>query len=140
MNAPTAGEFLQRIAHTLKGRIAPAIEADYPKTQAFMAAVVLQKLGRHLVSAAEQAAAETADVDALLADLQTQLRGGAVPAAVSAALESLARTCDAAALCRLIEALYASRTALGERTFAALLGRVRRTLRRSIDRRMEVAA
>jgi hypothetical protein len=42
------GELLQRIASTLKRDVGPAIEAEYPKTQAFMAAVVLQKLGRQL--------------------------------------------------------------------------------------------
>ena len=40
---------------TLKQEIAPAIDAEYPKTQAFMAAVVLQKLGRQLGSRARSA-------------------------------------------------------------------------------------
>jgi tetratricopeptide (TPR) repeat protein len=37
---------LRRIAQTLRESIGPAVEAEYPRTQAFMAAVVLQKLGR----------------------------------------------------------------------------------------------
>jgi hypothetical protein len=140
MGDVTAGELLQRIAQTLKQHIGPAIEAEYPRTQAFMAAVVLQKLGRHLGLTSDHAAAETADLIGLLADLQGILENATVPAAVSGAIETLARTRENAALCGLIEALYAARTALGEARFAALLGRIRQTLRRSIDRRMEVAA
>ena len=41
-------QLLERIATTLKRDIGPAVLGDYPKTQAFMAAVVLQKLGRQL--------------------------------------------------------------------------------------------
>ena len=56
------------------------------------------------------------------------------------AVQTLTRTRDAAALCTLIETLYASRAELGAARFDALLGRVRETLRASIDRRMEYAA
>lgn len=140
MNDPTGGDLLQRIARTLKRHVGPAIEADYPRTQAFMAAVVLEKVGRQLASAADHAAAEKADIDALLGDLRALLRDAKAPAGMGDALESLARTRHAGALCALIETLYRSRAALGEPTFATLLGRIRRTLRRSIDRRMEVAA
>lgn len=140
MNEPTAGALLQRIARTFKERIAPAIDAEYPRTQAFMAAVLLEKLGRHIASAGAHAAAEAADADALLADLQGMLGEATPPAVVTSAVETLARTREGGALCGLIEALYASRAALGEPTFAALLGRIRRTLRRTIDRRLEVAA
>jgi len=136
----TAGELLQRIAQTLKQHIGPAIDAEYPRTQAFMAAVVLEKLGRHLGLVDEHAAAETADLEVLLADLRRLLENVNVPATVSAAIDTLAQTRDTAALCRLIEALYVARALLGEVRFAALLGRIRQTLRRSIDRRMQVAA
>jgi hypothetical protein len=140
MNDPTGGDLLLRIARTLQRRIGPSIEAEYPRTQAFMAAVVLEKVGRQLASAADHAGAEKTDVEALLADLRALLRDAKAPAGVGEALESLAQARQATALCGLIEALYANRPALGEPTFAALLGRIRRTLRRSIDRRMEIAA
>jgi hypothetical protein len=130
---------LERIARLLKEQIGPAVDGEYPKTQAFMAAVVLQKVGRQLALAAEHAAAETADLTALLADLRGLLADDAAPAPVRAAVDDAAQTRDNPALCRLIEALYAERAALGEARFAALLGRVRRTLRHSIDRRMAVA-
>ena len=135
----TEGDLLERIAQLLRRDIGPAIDAEYARTQAFMAAVVLQKVGRQLALAGEHAAAETADLAALLADLRARLSEGDAPAAVRAAVDGLAKVRDSAALCRLIEALYAARAELGEARFAALLGRARVTLRRSIDRRMAVA-
>lgn len=134
------GELLQRIASTLKRDVGPAIEAEYPKTQAFMAAVVLQKLGRQLDLEGAHRSADAADLSALLDDLSGVLGGGEIPASVTGAIQALARTRDAAALCALIETLYASRAELGAARFDALLGRVRETLRASIDRRMEYAA
>jgi hypothetical protein len=133
-------ELLQRIANTLKRDIAPAIEAEYPKTQAFMAAVVLLKLGRQLGLEGAHRAADATDLSALLDDLRGSLAGGETPASVTEAVRTLTRTRDAAAVCTLIETLYASRAELGAARFETLLGRVRETLRASIDRRMEYAA
>jgi hypothetical protein len=75
----------------------------------------------------------------LLDDLRGVLEGGEMPASVTEAVQTLSLTRDAAALCTLIETLYASRAELGAARFDALLGRVRETLRASIDRRMEYA-
>jgi hypothetical protein len=133
------GELLQRIASTLKRDVGPAIEAEYPKTQAFMAAVVLQKLGRQLDLEGAHRSADAADLSVLLDDLRGVLEGGEMPASVTEAVQTLSLTRDAAALCTLIETLYASRAELGAARFDALLGRVRETLRASIDRRMEYA-
>ena len=131
------GDLLLRIAETLRQEIAPAVVAEYPKTQAFMAAVVLQKLGRQVALAAEHARAARADLDALIGDLTTSVADGEgeLPRAVA----HLAQSRNAAALCGLIETLYASRGALGEPRFEELLARVRRTLRADIERRMEYA-
>jgi hypothetical protein len=133
------GDLLPRIAQILRREIGPAVEAEYPRTQAFMAAVVLEKLGRQLALAREHAAAETAELTTLLADLRALLADGHAPAAIRAAIDGLEQTRDAATLCRLIEALYASRAPLGEARFTALLARIRTTMRRSIDRRVAVA-
>ena len=133
------GDLLQRIARILRQEIGPAVDAEYPRTQAFMAAVVLEKLGRQLALAGEHAAAETADLTALLADLRTLLADESAPAAIRTAIDGLEQTRDAAAVCRLIEALYACRVPLGEARFTALLARIRTTMRRSIDRRVAVA-
>lgn len=135
----TDAELLRRIAQILRQDIGPAVEGDYPRTQAFMAAVVLEKLSRGLALAGEHAAAEEADLAALLADLRGLLADESAPAAVTAAIDGLAQRRDNAALSRLIDALYAERAALGDARFTALLGRIRPTLRRSVDRRMAVA-
>ena len=135
-----ADQLLERIATTLKRDIGPAVEGEFPKTQAFMAAVVLQKLGRQLGLAAVHSAADEADTQALLADLRVELEKAPAPAAVAAAVATLAGQHDDQAMCDLITALYAARTELGEARFALLLGRVRKNLRASIDRRMVYAA
>ncbi|MDF1722606.1 MAG: hypothetical protein P1U65_18190 [Minwuia sp.] len=64
---------------------------------------------------------------------------GDTPQTVRDAIAALPDTHNAG-LCSLIEQLYASGAELGQPRFEALLGRVRQDLRRSIDRRMEVAA
>ena len=130
-------ELLQRIAQTLRKDIAPALEAEYPKTQAFMAAVVLDKVGRQLALAPRHAAAAKAELDALIADLTADVAD--VPPPVHAAVAALAKTRDAQSLSALIEALYASKAALGERRFDELLARVRETLRGDIERRLDFA-
>jgi hypothetical protein len=134
----TEGELLLRIASTLKQEIAPAVEAEYPKTQAFMAAVVLQKLGQQLALAPAHAQANAADVDALVADLSAAITTS-TPDGVRRAVEALVQTRDAAALSQLVQSLYANRAELGERRFGELLARVRVTLRADVERRLEYA-
>ena len=134
----TEGELLLRIASTLKQDIAPAVDAEYPKTQAFMAAVVLQKLGRQLALAPAHAQANDADLDALIADLSAAT-ATSTPDDVRRSIEVLAQARDAAALSQLVQSLYANRAELGERRFDELLARVRVTLRAGIERRLEYA-
>ena len=134
----TEGELLLRMASTLKQEIAPAIEAEYPKTQAFMAAVVLQKLGQQLALGPAHAKANDVDLDSLLADLAVAT-ATPTPAGVRQSVEKLAQARDAAALSRLVQSLYANRSELGERRFVELLARVRVTLRAAVERRLEYA-
>jgi hypothetical protein len=136
----THDELLQRIAGTLKKEIGPAIEAEYPKTQAFMAAVVAQKLGRQVGLARTHESAEVADIESLLVDLRAIVQATAVPARVLDAINILDNARTKRDLCMVIDALYLERGELGETSFTALLNRVRKTLRASIDRQMEYAA
>ena len=69
--APDA--LLERIARTLKKEIGPAVEAVSPKTQAFMASVVLQKLAGQLRLADEHAAAGRRDLQELATELAGEL-------------------------------------------------------------------
>jgi thioredoxin-like negative regulator of GroEL len=135
-----ADDLLRRMAHTLKREIGPAITDEYPKTQAFMAGVVLEKLARQIELAPLHAAAESADIAALLSALGELLAPAEVPAALSVALVTLARSRDQAALSGLVGALYETRTALGAERFERALGRVRETLRAGIDRQLAYAA
>ena len=135
-----ADQLLERIATTLRRDIGPAVAGEFPKTQAFMAAVVLQKLGRQIGLQAVHGAADEDDKQALLDDLRSDFEQAPVPAAVAAALATFAGQRDASALCGLITALYEGRSALGETRFDLLIGRVRKNLRASIDRRMVYAA
>ncbi len=137
MNTP---ELLARIATTLKQGIAPAVAEDYPRTQAHMAAVVLDKVARDLATAEAHRDAAAADVAALVHDLAAALPVDATPALLGDALARLAADRDNAALAAVVAALYAVRGELGEVRFDNLLGRVRETLRRDIDRRCAVAA
>ena len=138
--APAA--LLERIARTLKTDIGPAVEAAYPKTQAFMAAVVLQKLAGQLRLADDHAAADRRDLQELAAELATELNTAtlATPPALRAAVHGLDHDHDTASVSRLIEALYATRSELGEERFHSLIGRVRARLRARIDREMVYAA
>lgn len=136
----TDGELLQRLSRTLKQDIGPAIDDEYPKTQAFMAAVVTEKLGRQIALAHVHRQAERLDIAALLSDLSDLLNAGTDPAILTDALASLVENPEKVGLCRLIEALYASRSELGKARFGSLLDRVRITLRAEIDRQMEYAA
>jgi hypothetical protein len=136
----TPDQLLERIAALLRRDIGPAVGDEYPRTQAFMAGVVLQKLSRQLASAEAHRIAEAADMDALIGDLDAALASDGAPPTVVAAIAALRRERDNRALCALISALYEDRAMLGAGRFDTLLGRVRRTLRASIDRRMEFAA
>jgi hypothetical protein len=130
-------ELLLRIAEMLKQEIAPSIDTEYPKTQAFMAAVVLQKLGRQVALAQTHARAAVAELDALIIDLTVSAADA--PSAIRDAVAQLSQSRDAAALCGLVESIYASRDVLGDRRFEGLLARVRCTLRADVDRRLEYA-
>jgi hypothetical protein len=128
-------DLLGRVSTTLREEIGPAVTGAYPRTQAFMAAVVLEKVARQLALTAAHERADAADMPQLFADLDTMLTTGDTPSAVRAAV---AEGGDTEGLCRVIEALYAHRDALGP-SFDAALARVRTTLRASVDRQMEYA-
>lgn len=132
-------ELLERIARTLKTDIGPAVEAAYPKTQAFMAAVVLQKLAGQLRLAGEHAAANRRNVQELATELAGDL-DTATPPALRTAVQTMRNALDTASVSGLIETLYATRSELGEAGFARLIGRVRVRLRARLDREMSYAA
>jgi hypothetical protein len=133
-------ELLGRLARTMRADIGPGVADTYLRTQAFMAAVVLEKLSAQLRLAPAHAAADRADREQLVADLAAARDCGPLPAGVVAAIDVLSADPSDTRLCRLIEALYADADALGPERFASLLGRARSTLRARLDRQMAYAS
>ncbi len=133
-------EFLERIARTLKNEIGPAVEEAYPKTQAFMAAVALQKLAGQLRMANAHAAASQRDLQELAGELDPLTVSHDTPPVLRAAVDTVRQDLDTASVSGLIETLYATRPELGEARFSDLLGRVRARLRARIDREIVYAA
>ncbi len=133
-------ELLERIARTLKKEIGPAIEEAYPKTQAFMASVVLHKLAGQLRLADEHTAASQRDLQELAEEVDPLTVSQDTPPSLRAAVNTVRQNLDTASVSGLIETLYATRSELGETRFADLMGRVRARLRARIDREMVYAA
>jgi hypothetical protein len=142
MQAPDG--LLSRVAAALRADIGPAVADAYPRTQAFMAAVVLDKLAGQLRNAQADATADAVDQHELAAVLRAELVP-ADPAGLRAAVEALEGTepvslAAGEALHRLVTELYAIRAQLGEARFSELLGLVRPVLRARLDRRLRYAA
>lgn len=127
---------LRSVADALRQRIGPAVGEPFAKTQAFMAAVVLEKLAGELDGAPGRRAAADAERIALVDALQTT----APPSRVADALARLSADGGDEAWNALVRALYAERDALGVDGFDAALGRVRAALRARLDRALEYSA
>lgn len=129
---------LDRVSATLRGQVGPEVGDEFARTQAYMAAVVLQKLSGQLALADVHAHADRTDRQALHADLADVLVADGDPPGLVAAVDALP-TGDAA-LGALVETIYRERGTLGEDRFAVLLDRVRAALRSRLDRRLEYSA
>ena len=134
-----AAALLARMSVTMKSTIAPSTTGT-AKPQAYMAAVVLEKLAKQLELAPAHAAAQAADAATLIGDLAVLTAGRELPPGTAAAITAVGAACSAETLCTLVRSLYGERTSLGDELFASMLGRVRVTLRADIDRRMEFSA
>jgi hypothetical protein len=132
-------DMLERIAATLRQDIGPAVAEPFAKTQAFMAAVILEKLARQWRAQAAGVEADAVETRALVADLRALLPGPPVPAAVGQALADVAAGADGG-LGRLVAALYSARDELGANRFDETLARVRLTLRARLDRQLAYAS
>jgi hypothetical protein len=130
-------EVLRRMSRTMRQRIAPAVEEPFARTQAFMAAVVLDKLAGQLAAADAHARADDRERAALVTALATRLP--APPAQLATALADLRDDGSDAAWNRLVLAIYAGRDALGPR-FDEVLAGVRGALRSRLDRALAYAS
>jgi hypothetical protein len=119
---------LEEVIGSLRTVIAPAIAAPYPKTQAYMAAIILETLARAIEERSDLEQAKKQSIERLFADLDALGLGAA-------------RTGDDDGdLTPLIESLYANRKRLGEERFAAANRRVRQTLRDLLDADLKIAS
>ncbi len=123
---------LNEVIAALREVIAPAIDAPYPKSQAYMAAVILEIVAKGTEDKNDRAAAKTQAIEALLTDLRA--RGGAV-----AELAGAGGGGDEDRLANLVADLHAARERLGEAEFAAVRARLRQALREVLDRDLAVA-
>ncbi len=130
----SSAEQLRRLAAAVREEIAPEVSSEYPRTQAFMASVILQRVAREVELADEHRAAEQQDVAALEADLRSILSDA--PPGVRAAASGLG-TGAVAMLRPVIAELYAWDPM--DPAARQALARIRAVLRSDIDRRMEIA-
>jgi hypothetical protein len=125
-----AKQLLNEVAASLRAVIAPALAEPYPKTQAYMAAVILEFVARQVDERTDIADSKHAAIAALFGELG-RLDSNRLGTADSAVSE--------AGLCQLIERLYAEREHLGEATFIAANRLLRSTLRKLLDQELTVA-
>ena len=78
----TPSDLLERLALTLKTDLGPNIEAAYPRTQAYLGAVVLQKIARQLRLKTAHGETEASDRQSLQNDLEQLLGEAAAPPSV----------------------------------------------------------
>lgn len=125
-----AKQLLGEVVASLRNVIAPAIGDPYPKSQAYMAAVILEFVARQIEERGDIAAAKERVYSGLFEDLAAMpgigeiARGGG---------DSESR------LCEVIERLYAERGRIGEAAFSAVNDRIRRALRALLDEDLKVA-
>jgi hypothetical protein len=125
-----ARNLINEIVVSLREVIAPAIAEQYPKSQAYMAAVILEFVARQVEERSDVEEQKHAAMMELMRDL--------------ARLPQVAKLVrgdhlSEAGLCDLIEHLYSQRAALGEETFMAANRRIRETLRALLDAELKIA-
>jgi hypothetical protein len=134
---------LRRISKTCKTVIAPSTQDEYAKTQAYMAAVVLEKIAlqielekKHELQMASAYQSLVEEVSLILNDekyskvLSIEIQNG---------LEIFSRNQSRSGLNVFIKQLYMSKETLGEELVNQIKKRARTTMRADIDFRMEFA-
>lgn len=125
----TAHRLLEELIASLRNVIAPAIADPYPKSQAYMAAVILEFVSRQVEERSDIPNEKTQTLNSVFADLGSLLTGKEL---------SSDDPDQEARLCRLIEWSYAEKDRLGPEAFAAINQRVRMTLRQLLDQELRI--
>jgi hypothetical protein len=126
-----AHRLLEEIAISLRHVIAPAITDPYPKSQAYMAAVILEFVSHQVEERRDIDEEKQQTLNNLFHDLSAVLSGHSPP--------SSSETDYEARLCRLIEWLYSEKDQLGPEAFATANQLVRAALRQLLDQELRVA-
>jgi hypothetical protein len=124
-------QLLKEIIISLREVVGPAINEPYPKSQAFMAAVILEFISGQIQQRDDIAAGKRSFLDTLFDDLRT------LPATKKLAPPDVV-ACEET-LSRLIEQLYEARSSLSADDFANANRRIRRALREMLDLDLRVA-
>ena len=127
-----AKRLLDEVITSLRTVIAPAIADPYAKSQAFMAAVILEFVSHQVTERSDIEAAKQAALDSVFADLAKLLDG--------AEIAKVDGDDPEARLCGTIERLYSQREKLGEEVFTSANRRIRQALRELLDQDLKVAA
>ena len=134
-------DLLSRLADKVRSEIAPAVSDEYARTQAFMAAVILQRLAKQARLGSEHGVSEARDVAGLSDELDTLLAEAdgttEIPSEVRNAVARMRSQASIAAASDVIDALYQWGPERPEA--ASALAAIRQMLRRDIDRRMDIA-
>jgi hypothetical protein len=126
----TAHHLLKEVIASLRNVIAPAVADPYPKSQAYMAAVILEFIARQVEERSDSSKAKEHVLDDLFSDLRLLITDK-VPSSKDPDQE--------ARLCRLIEWLYTEKDHLGPEAFAAANQKVRTALRQLLDQELKIA-
>ncbi|MDO8431173.1 MAG: hypothetical protein Q7S58_02055 [Candidatus Binatus sp.] len=127
-----AKRLLDEVISSLRTVIAPAIAEPYPKSQAFMAAVILEFLSQQVTERSDIATAKHAALESVFADLAKLFD--------SSDAANVDGDNPEARLCNAIERLYARREMLGEEIFTSANRRIRQALRELLDQDLKIAA
>ncbi len=127
-----AKRLLDEVISSIRTVIAPAITDPYAKSQAFMAAVILEFVSHQVTERSDIEIAKQAALDSVFADLAKLIEGAEI-----AKVDGDNRE---ARLCGVIERLYGQREQLGEDMFTNANRRIRQALRELLDQDLKVAA
>lgn len=127
----SAQRLLEDVIHSLRTVIAPAIPEQFPKSQAYMAAVILEFVSRQVQ--------DRGDIAAQKQRILRGLRGELSELPEAAGLVDKSDDLTEADLSRLIEALYSAKSRIGDDAFSAINQRVRHALRQLLDEELKVA-
>jgi uncharacterized coiled-coil protein SlyX len=129
-------DLLMKVAQTLKGEVGPATEGALPKSQAFMASVVLEKLSKQIAGEKTRVENERRRIDELAEQL-ILLDVTSCPADIVTSVRVFEQERSTAQLCVLIRQLYDLKESITSELFEDMLRCIRKVLRELIDSRLE---